>query len=109
MTSVVLRLWAPPGAETASAEPDTSEKLARGLAAGDPPVLLEYVQWCDVDAFGGRGEVKLTRNRRRAKRFASPEDAIEYWHRQSRRTPLRDDGEPNRPLCAYNVTLQVIE
>jgi hypothetical protein len=105
----VLRLWAPPDAASASATPNTAAELARGLAEGKPPVLLEYVAWCDVDAFGGRGKVKLTRNRWRAKRFRDAAEAAEYWVRQSRVRPLRDDGEPNGPLTAYNVTMELIK
>jgi hypothetical protein len=104
---VVLRLWAPPDAPSASAETgDTLATAIEGIAEGRPPQLLEYVESCDVNAHRGRGDVKLTRGLAKAKRFPDFEAAMAYWKRQSTVRPLRPDGKPNRPLTAYNVTME---
>jgi hypothetical protein len=104
---VVLRLWAPPGEASASAEKgDTAVKVVAGIARGNGPTLLEYVESCDVDAHRGRGDVRLSRDVAKAMRFPDFEAAVTYWKRQSRVRPLRPDGEPNRPLTAYNITTE---
>jgi hypothetical protein len=41
-----------------------------------------------------------------ALRFSSFFDATECYKRQSIRTPLRPDGEPNRPLTAFTVQIE---
>ena len=89
---------------SASAEFSVLDKFAAGVARGEPLALLEYVESCDVDAHRGHGDVKLTRDLAQAKRFADFGAALEYWKRQSTVRPLRPDGQPNRPLTAYNVT-----
>jgi hypothetical protein len=81
------------------------EKTVAGIAAGRKPVLLEYVQSCDVDAYRGHGDAKFTSDVAKAKRFPDVEAAA-YWKRQSRDRPFRPDGQPNRPLTAYNVTFE---
>jgi hypothetical protein len=58
---------------------------------------------CNVDAAGGRGTVRATHERARAKRFADAGEAMAYWKRQSKVRPLRPDGKPNRPLTAYTI------
>jgi hypothetical protein len=107
--SVVLRLWAAPGGDSAMATLDTKLDAVIGMARGEKPVDLEYVKRCDVDAFNGRGYVEFTRDIKQARRFTTTEDAWKYWKRQSRVCPFRDDGKPNRPLTAYNVTFEDVE
>lgn len=34
--------------------------------------------------------------------------AMECWKTQSTVQPLRDDGQPNRPLTAYNVVIEKV-
>ena len=44
--------------------------------------------------------------REKAKQFDSFTEAMEFWRRQSTVHPFRlSDGKPNRPLCAYSVTV----
>ena len=52
---------------------------------------------------------KFTTNPRMAKRFDTSTAAYDYYHRQSIHTPLRADGEPNRPLRAFTVLVKWIE
>lgn len=62
-----------------------------------------YVMDMDVDAYKGIGFLTCAIAPQRAKTFASPGAAMEYYRRTSKVTPLRPDGKPNRPLTAFNV------
>lgn len=64
-----------------------------------------YVKAYDVDAYGGRGRLIPTQERASAQPFETPAQAIEFVQRQSTVKPLREDGEPNRPLTAYTVEI----
>jgi hypothetical protein len=67
--------------------------------------LLEF----DPDAFGSRGRIVQTSNLSKAKRFDSFAAVMEQWKCQSTTVPLRDDGEPNRPLTAYSIEPQKVQ
>jgi hypothetical protein len=41
----------------------------------------------------------------RAQVFPSAKEALECWRTQSVTKPLRPDGQPNRPLSAYTVSI----
>jgi hypothetical protein len=43
---------------------------------------------------------------REARRFASDAEAQAYWRQVDEREPVRDDGQPNRPLTAFNIETQ---
>lgn len=75
-----------------------------GAAGGQAtPDYNRYVASCDVDAFDGRGLLDTVEKPEDAMVFPDVVSALEYWRRQSTVTPLRPDGEPNRPLTAYHV------
>lgn len=77
-----------------------------GFADGAPcPVAGWFVQSFDHDAAGGLGSGDFTLNPRRALRFGSRTMALLFWRQQSRKRPLRPDGQPNRPLTASSVTI----
>lgn len=70
----------------------------------------EYLKAYDPD--GGNlavaypiGIVISTPDPAKALRFATTEEAWACWRLQSRRTPHRPDGQPNRPLTAYTITI----
>ena len=44
-----------------------------------------------------------------AKRFATMIDAFEFWRQESKIMPLRPDGEPNRPLTYYTISIEVLK
>lgn len=67
-----------------------------------------YLEWFNVDAYGGRGADSWTHDLAEAMRFPSFEAAMECWRKQSTVVPLRDDGKPNRPLTAYNVIIEKV-
>ena len=70
---------------------------------------LGYLQWWDLDSHVPgyptypTGVVEVTQDIDKAHLFASMEEAMETWRRQSKAVPLRPDGKPNRPLTAFTV------
>lgn len=64
-----------------------------------------FVRSYDPNAQDGYGEVELTADKLKAKQFSDSTSAFEFWRQQSTVRPLREDGEPNRPLTAYTVEI----
>ena len=64
-----------------------------------------YIKTADVDAFDGRGDVTTTHEITLALKFNSTEKAMEFWRQPSTVRPVREDGKPNRPLCAFTVEI----
>jgi len=52
------------------------------------------------------GRERWTTDITKAKRFASQEDAMGCWRKQSTVKPFRSDGRPNRPMTAYSVVVE---
>ena len=78
--------------------------ICHGLAGGgDPGPIGQYLKWYDPEAFDGRGEAEWTLTLSEAARFASFTEAMEHWRQVPKARPLRPDGKPNRPLCAFSV------
>lgn len=67
--------------------------------------LGKYVESCDFEAYGGRGNVKVTTEVGKAKAFPSVAAAQDYWRTPSKVDPVRPDGKLNRPLTAYTVEI----
>lgn len=67
-----------------------------------------YISGYQPDAYSGRGSATYTRYAERALQFRSPSEAIAFWRQQSAVRPFREDGEPNRPLTAITVAVEVI-
>jgi len=65
----------------------------------------QYIKEADVDAYDGRGDVAGTFNPQEALQFDSSADAMKFWRQQSTVRPLREDGQPNRPLTAFSVEI----
>lgn len=80
-----------------------------GQAEANPLMTGCYIQSFDHDADDGRGSCVGTRDVRRALRFESPARALEFIRRQSTVRPLREDGQPNRPLTATNNAVIEVE
>jgi len=49
------------------------------------------------------GSYGVTTDTAKALAFPNGADALLFWRQQSKRTPLRPDGRPNRPLTAFTV------
>lgn len=80
-----------------------------GIASGFPfESAGQYLRSADVDAYDGRGIADFTRDAKQAMHFATYEAAVAFWQRQSTRRPLRDDGQPNRPLTAYHIEIETL-
>lgn len=47
-----------------------------------------------------------TTDRAEARVFADAGEAHEFWRQVSRANPVRPDGEPNRPLTIFTVTIE---
>lgn len=54
------------------------------------------------------GTFSVTTDPAQALRFRDGGAALEFWRQQSKRTPLRPDGKPNRPLCAFTVVVKEV-
>ena len=65
-----------------------------------------YVADCDLSEPTGRGVVTFTKDIDAAKGFDSAMDALMFWRRQHMLQPIREDGQPNRPLTAFTVELR---
>lgn len=80
-----------------------------GFANGKPcSEAGSYIKNFDAEAYPGRGSVLLTWSADEAKRFNNQKQAFEFWQTQSKKEPIRPDGRPNRPLTAYNVTVELL-
>lgn len=75
----------------------TVEPTGRYLAAFDPNVIDPSGQF--------QGRATWTRDKDRAIRFASEEEARECLQATPMDAPVRLDGSPNRPLDAYKTTI----
>ena len=64
-----------------------------------------YLKFYNPDAFGGRGDSEWTAKKEEALVFATNLEALETWRKTSTVMPIRPDGEPNRPLTAYDISV----
>lgn len=80
--------------------------FAVAYAPRDQPVL-RWVEEFDLEANGGEGNVKLTALPFKALRFASVADALAYTLTQPVKK-TRADGQPNRPLRAFDMEIRLI-
>ena len=84
--------------------------VAMGFASGDICNHEgQYLKEFDFDSDGGRGRGEFTKDKMNAKIFSDPGSALRFWKSQSKVRPLRDDGEPNRPLSCLNIGIEHVE
>lgn len=102
----VIRQIHPPG-KSARADEATTVALIGTLLHGGP-VHGDYLEWFDVNAKKGFGDDRWTADVSKALKFKTFADATAAWKMQSKKRPFRDDGEPNRPLTAYSVTIEKV-
>jgi hypothetical protein len=77
-----------------------------GRASGEPcREAGQFIKAFDPDAHGGRGGVEFTRHASEAKVFDDMIAAVAFRNQTSKVKPLRSDGQPNRPLIAYTMTI----
>lgn len=75
-----------------------------GFANGTPcPHDGYFVRSFDHEAHDGRGSGEFTRYVHLAMKFDTIEDALKFYRRIPKCKPLRDDGNPNRPLTCMHA------
>ena len=88
-------------------EPTAYVIRAVGFANGAPcPHAGEWLESFDHDAYDGLGFGAFTSKASKAQRFASFEEALEFWRKTSALNPRRLDGQPNRPLTCLSVEIE---
>lgn len=75
---------------------------------GSQPDINAWVETFDANARGGRGFVGFTRIPNKALDFQDVKAALTFYRQVSTVQPTRDDGQPNRPLTAYTVTIEPV-
>lgn len=74
-----------------------------GLATGHTtPWDGQYLKNFDFEARGGKGAIMTTIDIMEAWLFDDMKAVWELYHTQPKCCPLRDDGEPNKPITAFN-------
>ena len=82
---------------------------ALGFANGTPcPIAGQYLKSFDFEAHDGIGDGVFTADPRRAMRFATLVDLLEFWKTMPKCKPIRLDGRPNRPLTATTITFEEV-
>lgn len=108
MSKWTLRLFSIGGHALATGQKNLAAKAAIEMLEG-ATVIGNYLKSYDAEAHDGRGSAIFTPHVEEALKFDSAVDALECWRTQSKTRPLRDDGKPNRPLTAFNITPERIE
>lgn len=78
--------------------------LATGEPSEDDGAFVAGYE-ADVDV-QGNARITFTRDRSEAMQFETPRDAIAFYRQVSHVKPKRDDGEANRPLTAFTVSIE---
>jgi len=72
---------------------------------GLPLGSIGYISAYDVNARGGIGEAEVTLDIEEAILWDTAREVLQAWRTQSTVRPIRGDGQPNRPLSAYTITV----
>jgi hypothetical protein len=74
---------------------------AVAFANGVPcPIAGQWLRSFDFEYGNGRGDGYFVTDPRKAKVFDSQADAIAFWNTVSKCKPVREDGQPNKPLTS---------
>ena len=90
-------------------KPSTGRVVIRALKRADGASFDgkgQFVTDYDPDAYEGRGLVQFTADVKKALTFDDAGAAYDFWNRASPSYPLRPDGQPNRPLTAYTISVE---
>lgn len=102
--SYAIRIWSLVGYQAGEDPPAAGSFPASGGNSGG-----RYLASYDPDGNNGFGDLALTADPAKAKRYPSTTAAAEDYRRSSTVRPTRPDGEPNRPLTAYTVEIITVE
>lgn len=82
-----------------------------GKLMSDSPEFVSgcYLKEYDPEAHNGRGSAIFTANIKDAATFTSFGQAFKAYRGVPRCRPLREDGEPNRPLTAFTVMIEPVK
>ncbi len=78
--------------------------LANGMDSGGAEG--QYVHRYNPDGNMGRGDLILTHDKSKAKRYMDFKQATDDWRRISTTHPVRHDGKPNRPMTAFTIQVK---
>ena len=81
-------------------------KIVGRVVGGPSDLDGQWLKSYDPNAKGGRGDIKGTKLRDEAMRFADMPAAMACWRQASTELPIRPDGQPNRPLTAYTIQVE---
>lgn len=80
-----------------------------GLASGKPcDTFNQYLTDYDPDYSNGIGLTRWTRDIKNAWVTPTKDHALDVILTISNARPLRDDGNPNRPLTAFSVVIEEV-
>jgi len=65
----------------------------------------QYLKHYDPEAHEGRGFATWTDEEDQALEFADATEAFEFYNQVPPNRPVREDGQPNRPLTAFSVEI----
>jgi hypothetical protein len=65
-----------------------------------------FVKSFDVEAYDGRGDLRVTPDLDDAKTFADASEALTFYRQRPKCHLWRTDGKPNRPLTAYTILIE---
>ena len=66
----------------------------------------EYVKKYEPEAFDGYGDVVFTDRKEEALTFETFTDAYLFVGQIPNNRPVRDDGQPNRPISAFTLEVK---
>lgn len=69
----------------------------------------QYLADFDFEAHDGIGEITMTKYLTEAKIFPGLMEAFAFYKTVPKCKPIREDGQPNRPLTATNWQFEPIE
>ncbi len=72
-------------------------------AEGNRPPIGCYLRSYDPEGANGRGVAEFTPHLHLALVFDSVQEAVACWRQVPASRPLREDGQPNRPLTAMTM------
>lgn len=82
-------------------DPDINHALALAALLGHRAYLAAW----DLEAYGGLGDASFTTDPNAAHVFPTAGMAWQTWRSTPSNRPLRDDGQPNRPLTAFTIAV----
>jgi len=101
-------MTATPGGSIGGGRPAVIQCVAHALDGlpGIPPAPVgQWLASYDPEAGDGRGVAAWTSDPAAAMVFATAAAAFECWRSVPRNLPVRDDGQPNRPLTSFTVKI----